>query len=395
MSEPPWDVIVLGAGAAGLICAREAAQRGRRVLLLEHGQRPGRKLRASGGGRCNFTNRRVGFENYISQNPRFVISALSRFGPEDFLALLERARIPWEEREQGQLFGQRSAADLLQLLVTRALQAGAQLRTRCTVLGVDRNPAGFEVATQRGPLQAAAVVVACGGLAAPQLGASALGHELARGFGLRVVPPRPALVPLTWSRQDRERFGPLAGIAQPVEAWCEGSPSFREALLFTHRGLSGPAVLQVSSYWRPGEALLLDLSPEIDLARTLFHAKRQRPRLTLRSALCQRLPRRLVLALEFDLPARGPLGQLSDAQLRRTASALHVWRVQPAGTEDYGAAEVTAGGVDTQEISQRTMECRAIPGLFFVGEVLDVTGWLGGYNLQWAWSSGWCAGRSC
>ena len=386
---------MLGAGASGLVCAWQAAERGRRVVLLERLGRPGRRLLATGGGRCNFTNRSVDFSNYLSENPRFAISALSRFTPRRVLEWLGEAEIAYEERELGQLFCRCSAAELLALLEERNRRAGVDLQLGCQVQSIERrSEGGFEVHSHKGSWQAERLVLATGGLSAPRLGGNPLGLEMARGLGLPVVPPRPALVPLTWSAADRDHYGDLTGISTEVSAQTGFSPPFRANLLFTHRGLSGPAILQVSSYWRAGQAVQLDWLPGLDLGAELAHAKLTRPKTTLRRLLCRHLPRRLVLALEAQGLPTGSLGQQADSALQQAAQRLSSWELRPAGTEGYKSAEVTAGGVDTRALSSRTMEALTFPGLYVTGELVDMTGWLGGYNLHWAWASGWCAGQA-
>jgi len=393
VKQEAFDVAILGAGAAGLMAAWQAAGRGRKVVVLDHNDRPGRKILISGGGRCNFTNREVGFENFVSHNPRFAISALSRFTPHDFIALLQQAHIPFHERELGQLFCDRSAADIADLLADHARQAGAEFRFKVEVKGVDREGEGFSAATNHGPLHAKAVVVATGGLSVPKVGAGDVGLRIARHFGLKVVPPRPALVPLTWGARDLKHFGVLAGIALPVATHSGASPVFSSNLLFTHKGISGPAILQVSSYWQPGQGVTVDWLPGVDLFETLKTAKKGRPKAQLRTVLGQWLPKRLIQALGDKGLPDGLMGQQTDAELEETALRLKGWVLHPEGSEGYRVAEATAGGVDTGELSSKTMEARQVPGLYFVGEVIDITGWLGGYNLQWAWSSGWVAGQ--
>ena len=391
MSAP--DVLILGAGASGLACAIVAARRGRRVLLLDRQPRPGHKLSLTGGGRCNVTNREVTAAHYHGANPHFPKSALARFGTAEVLRCLEKAQLPFEERDHGRLFLRGPAADLLDLLLREARAAGVEFALGSTIQGVVRGEgAAFTVATARGPVAAPHLVVATGGPAWPSSGATGLGHDIARSFGLAVVPPRPALVPLVWSAEDRGRFSALAGNHLEVTASTTGSPAFTDRLLFTHRGLSGPAVLQVSTWWAPGQEVALDLLPGRDPLPDLHAVRAERPRLALRTALGWRLPRRLIEALPLPLPLDRPLDTLSDHALAAAVAALRAWRIQPAGTEGFGAAEVTAGGVDTAELSSKTLEARRVPGLFFTGEVVDVTGWLGGYNLHWAWASGVAVG---
>jgi predicted Rossmann fold flavoprotein len=389
-------VLVLGGGAAGMIAAREAAHRGREVLVVDQGTLPGRKLAITGGVWCNVSNMEIAAERYLGVNHHFVRSALARFGVWDTISLLGELDIGTEERERGELFCDQRATLLAERLWRRAEAEGATLLRSCRVEGLSMRPGGgFVLSSSRGPIEADAVVVATGGASYPRTGATTVGMDIARGFGIPVLPPRPGLVPLLWRDDDRERFGPLTGNALEVVASCAGSPLFRANMLLTHRGLSGPAILQVSSYWKPGEPVQVDLLPGLDILTTLREARRDRASGTLRNLLAGWLPKRLVAALqERELP-RLRLGELSNHQIEAIHQALHSWAVVPGGKAGWDSAEVTLGGVDTRAISSRTMEANAVPGLFFAGEVLDITGWLGGYNLQWAWSSGWVAGRSC
>jgi predicted Rossmann fold flavoprotein len=395
---PDPDVIVLGGGAAGLMAAATAGARGRRVLVLERNPRVGLKILVSGGGRANFTNRSVGAANYVSDNADFARSALARFTPEAFLALIEAHAVPFHERKHGQLFCNDSAKSLLRLLLAECEAAGVTVRAGAEVAGVERlqpprEGARFAVRVGGEALACESLVVATGGLSWPRLGVSDFGHRLARQLGLRVVALRPGLVPLLWSRPDAARFAPLAGIAVPAHVRCGGA-EFEEALLFTHAGLSGPVVLQASNYWRLGEALEVDLAPGVELRDELAARRAAGAAATLRAALAERLPRRLVDALLPDTPER-PLAQLGDRELDAAAAAVQHWRIRPATDAGWDKAEVTLGGVDTRELSSRTLEARAVPGLYFIGEVVDVTGWLGGFNFQWAWASGHAAGEAC
>jgi predicted Rossmann fold flavoprotein len=390
------DVLVLGAGAAGLMCAATAAARGRRVLVLERNARLGLKILVSGGGRANFTNRSVSARNYVSDNADFARSALARFTPDDFLALIHAHGVPYHERKHGQLFCDDSARSLLRLLLAECEAAGAAVRAGVEVSGVervDRDGARFVVRAGAQTLEAGSLVVATGGLSWPRLGVSDFGHRLARQLGLRVVPLRPGLVPLLWSRPDARRFGELAGIAVPARVRCGGA-EFEEALLFTHGGLSGPAILQASNYWRLGGELLVDLLPGADLAADLAARRAAGERQALRTVLAECLPRRLLDAL-LEADVDRPLAQCADRDFAAVAAALQRWRVQPASDAGWDKAEVTLGGVDTRDLSSRTLEAREVPGVYFIGEVVDVTGWLGGFNFQWAWASGRAAGEAC
>ncbi|WP_236019886.1 BaiN/RdsA family NAD(P)/FAD-dependent oxidoreductase [Sabulicella rubraurantiaca] len=388
MKPETFDVVVLGAGAAGLYCAATAGQRGRRVLVLDHAPEPGKKILISGGGRCNFTNLHgADPARYLSGNPRFARSALARHTPQDFLALVERHRIPWHEKTLGQLFCDRSARDILGLLLDECAAGGVNLRCGVRITALERAER-FRVETDRGSFEAPSLVLATGGPSIPKMGATGFAAEAARRFGLRVTPLRPALVPLRFEGASLDLMQPLSGVSLPVRAACDGA-RFEEALLFTHRGLSGPAILQVSSYWREGMPLALDLLPGLDARDWLLSAKRSQGRSETRTLLGTRLPARLAAALAEGM---GRLADLPDRSLAALAARLSDWQLVPSGTEGYAKAEVTLGGVDTAELSQKDMQARAVPGLFVVGEAVDVTGWLGGYNFQWAWSSGRVAG---
>jgi predicted Rossmann fold flavoprotein len=370
VTQPPYDVLIIGGGAAGLMCAAEATKRGRRVAVIEHNQEVGRKILISGGGRCNFTNLDCGPENYLSSNPHFHKSALARYTPADFIGLVEKHRIPYHHKTLGQLFCDRSARDITSMLLAEC--GAADILTGCRITQVGRTT-GFVLETNRGALEAPALVVACGGLSIPKMGATPFGYEIARQFGINVAPARPALVPLTWNSSDAQDWIDLSGVATEVKAQSDGQ-QFREKMLFTHRGLSGPAILQISSYWQPGSAITIDLLPDA----TIEDIEAARGNRTLKNTLADFLPKRLA---ERWLEVRS----LED---------LHDWRVHPGGTEGYAKAEVTAGGVHPDELSSKTMETRKVSGLYFIGEVVDVTGHLGGYNFQWAWSSGWAAGQA-
>ncbi len=387
----PFDVVVVGAGAAGLMCAAIAGQRGRRVLLLDHAEEAGRKILISGGGRCNFTNTGTAPERFFSANPHFARSALSRYTADDFIALVARHGIPTHEKTLGQLFCDGSARAIVAMLLAECAAAGVELRLGHRVTELSRADA-FRVDTDRACFTAGSLVLATGGLSIPKLGATGFAHDAARRFGLPVTGLRPALVPLLADNADLAVMRPLSGVALPVAARC-GRALFHEAMLFTHRGVSGPAILQVSSAWREGEPVVLDLLPGLDAVTVLRDAKAARPKATLRTVLAGMLPQRLADALAPRWPG-GPVANIPDRVLAQVADALTAWPVLPAGTEGYAKAEVTLGGVNTAALSSRTMEARAVPGLFVIGEAVDVTGWLGGYNFQWAWSSGWCAGMA-
>ncbi len=376
------------------MCAIEAAKRGRRVLVIDHAKAAGEKIRISGGGRCNFTNLSVGPENFISENPRFCLSALRRYTPAHFIALLDRHGVAWHEKTLGQLFCDGSARDVVDLLLGEMRRHGVTLRLATTVDAVETADAGHAVTIGGQTLRCAALVVATGGKSIPKMGATGFGYDLASRFGLRVTPTRPALVPLTIEAAALARLAPLAGVAVETSRIACGKTRFDEALLFTHRGLSGPAVLQISSYWREGEEITVSMAPGVDLYAALRAARAAQGRQSPVNALGEHLPRRLAQKIAEDQGATGLMSDLSDQALRRIDAAVNAWRFKPVGSEGYRTAEVTLGGVDTHELDQRTMEARRAPGLYFIGEVVDVTGWLGGYNFQWAWSSGWAAGQA-
>jgi predicted Rossmann fold flavoprotein len=370
----------------------EAARRGRRVLVVDHAARAGEKIRISGGGRCNFTNLGIAADRFLSKNPRFALSALKRYTQWDFIARMDAAGIAWHEKTLGQLFCDGSAKEVVALLTGDLAAAGGELWLSCALGAVRREGAGFDVETARGPVRAASVIVATGGKSIPKMGATGFGYQLAESFGLPLVETRPALVPLTFAEQELSWMTPLAGVALPARVGC-GRVAFDEAVLFTHRGLSGPAILQISSYWREGQAIGLDLCPGVDVAAALRGAKQENGRALLRSHLARLVPEKLARHIEADLGLEAPLGTLSNAVLERVARQMRDWPLRPVGSEGYRTAEVTLGGVDTDALDARTMEAKGVPGLYFVGEVVDVTGWLGGYNFQWAWSSGWAAGQ--
>ncbi|MCS4235965.1 NAD(P)/FAD-dependent oxidoreductase [Stenotrophomonas sp. BIGb0135] len=392
MSVIRCDVLVIGAGAAGLMCALTAGQRGRMVLVIDHANKVGKKILMSGGGRCNFTNTGTTPANFLSANPHFCKSALARYTPWHFIEMVERHGIAYHEKELGQLFCDISSKQIVRMLMDECQAAGVQVRTDCAVTDVQRGADGFHVTTAQGQFHAASLVVATGGLSIPSLGATGFGYDLARQFGHEVLPTRAGLVPLTLSGTHQERFNDLSGVALPVTARCN-DVAFSNSMLITHRGISGPAILQISSFWQPGDALHLDLLPGQDAEAWLQAMKRDRGAAELRTVLSEVLPRRLALRLcEHWLPDR-PVKQIDAPQLRQAAALLQAFPLVASGTEGYRTAEVTLGGVDTRKVSSSTFESQLVPGLHFVGEVLDVTGWLGGYNFQWAWASGHAAGQ--
>lgn len=391
-----YDVAVIGAGAAGMMCASVAGQRGKSVVLIDHATSLAEKIRISGGGRCNFTNIDAGPQNFLSQNPHFCKSALSRYTPQHFLDLMKRHRIAYHEKHKGQLFCDNSAEDIIGMLKTECNSGKVSWQMPCSVTAISKTDQAFTLETSTGVLSAASVVIATGGLSIPKIGATDFAYRIARQFGLKLVETRPALVPLTFDAAQWQPFAALSGIALPVEIVTgekKAQGRFREDLLFTHRGLSGPAVLQISSYWQPGTPLTIDLLPELDVARTLIEGKSSLKK-NLANILSQWLPVRLVdawLALNgFKADAR--IADMTDKQLHALGASLNRWTIIPNGSEGYRKAEVTLGGVDTRELSQQTMMASRVPGLHFIGESVDVTGWLGGYNFQWAWASGTAAG---
>jgi predicted Rossmann fold flavoprotein len=386
-----YDAMILGGGAAGLMCAAVAGQRGRRVLVVEHADRVGKKILISGGGRCNFTNLQTAPDRYISANAHFAKSALSRYTAQDFLALIERYRIAWHEKTLGQLFCDGSARQIVDLLLAECAAGAVEVRTGQPVRAVDHADGRFRVTLGSDEVSAPALVIATGGPSIPKLGATGFAYELAKRFGLKLVEPRPALVPLTLGGEE-VLFRELSGVSADVVARA-GKARFREAALLTHRGLSGPAILQISSYWRPGESVEIDFLPDRDRG-WLGAAKRAQPRASLRSLLASHLPDRLAITLTERIGLTRELANLPDAQLNEAEQRLRAWRFHPNGSEGYAKAEVTVGGISTAELSSRTMEARRVPGLYAIGEAVDVTGWLGGYNFQWAWASGWAAGQA-
>ncbi len=386
------DVVILGAGAAGLMCARVAGQRGRSVLLLEQSRLPAEKIRISGGGRCNFTNLHASPAKFLSNNPRFCTSALSSFTQRDFIALVEKYGIAWHEKTRGQLFCDGSSVQIVDMLVEECRKAGAELRPGVRVSAVSKSEDGFVVVSDQGEFRARSLVVATGGPSIPKMGSSGFGYKVAEQFGLKIVPPRAALVPLTFDAALLKQFGDLAGVSVEAIVSC-GKTSFDEALLFTHRGLSGPAILQISSYWREGQDIVVDMAPGIDLLAELRKMRSAHPKQEPATALAGFVPKRLARAIADTIGGPERIADFSDAWLAKVTAAVKQWRIRPNGTEGYRTAEVTLGGVDTSELSSKTFEARTVPGLYFIGEVVDVTGWLGGFNFQWAWSSGYAAGR--
>ena len=386
------DVLVIGAGAAGLMCAIAAGQRGRRVLVVDHANKVGKKILMSGGGRCNFTNLGTSPANYLSANPHFAKSALARYTPWDFIALVEKHRIAYHEKELGQLFCDDSSKQIVRMLLDECAAAGVQVEANCGVQRVRRTEQGFQVATARGEVHAQSLVVATGGLSIPSMGASGFGYELARQFGHAVLPTRAGLVPLTLSGKHQQHYQDLAGVALPAVETRVGRQSFRAGLLFTHRGISGPAILQISSYWQPGDDLRIDLLPDRDAGQWLVEQRGARPLAELKTVLGEALPKRLAQRLCEHWFDNRPMRQYREAELAQLGAQLHDWPVTASGTEGYRTAEVTLGGVDTDGLSSSTMQSKLVPGLYFIGEVVDVTGWLGGYNFQWAWASAQAAG---
>lgn len=390
-----FDVIVIGAGAAGLFCAAQAGAIGRRVLLIDNGKKAGRKILMSGGGRCNFTNLYTEPAAYLSHNPHFCKSALARYTQWDFIDLINRHGIAWHEKTLGQLFCDDSAQQVVDMLLKECEAASVTLRLRSEVLAVARDDSGYTLQLNGAEVQAEKLVIASGGLSMPGLGASPFGYKIAEQFGLKVFPTRAGLVPFTLHKPLLEQLQTLSGVSVPSVLTAEDGTVFKEALLFTHRGLSGPAMLQLSSYWLPGEFVSVDLSPAQNIDAFINEERQQHPNQSLKNTLAKLLPKRLVECLQ--LLGRVPectLKQLNSRQQAELASALHQWKIQPNGTEGYRTAEVTLGGVDTSQLSSKTMEARDVPGLYFIGEVVDVTGWLGGYNFQWAWSSAWACAQA-
>lgn len=386
------DVLIIGAGAAGLMCAMVAGARGRSVLVVDHANKVGKKILMSGGGRCNFTNTGAGPANYLSANPHFAKSALARYTPTDFIALVEKHGIAYHEKELGQLFCDDSSKQIVRMLLDECAAAGVTVEANCGVQRVRQTAEGFSLHTAQGELHAQSLVVACGGLSIPTMGATGFGYELARQFGHAVLPTRAGLVPLTLSGKHQEYYQDLAGVALPLAETRVGKASFRAGLLFTHRGLSGPSVLQISSYWQPGDDLRVDLVPEQPVGAWLVAQRGAHPAAELKTILSDVLPKRLAQRLCEQWFENRPMRQYREAELGQIGAQLNAWPITASGTEGYRTAEVTLGGVDTDGLSSSTMQSKLVPGLYFIGEVVDVTGWLGGYNFQWAWASGQAAG---
>ena len=391
-----FDVVIVGAGAAGLMCAAEAGKRGRSVLLLDHGKKPGRKILIAGGGRCNFTNYDVTANNFLCQNPHFVKSALSQYTQWDFISMVSNHAIEFEERDHGQLFcaGEHNSKDIVKMLLAECDMPTVTQRYQQDVTEIIQTQQGFTLRTNQGDIECQSLVVATGGLSMPKLGATPFGYKVAEQFGLNVVPTSAALVPFTLHKEDKEAFAELSGVAVPSELTALDGTVFKEAMLFTHRGLSGPSVLQISSFWKPGQPVSANLVPDVDIESLLEQSRDKHPNQSLKNTLAKVLPKRLIeVLIERNELTDKPLRQLNHKEPQEIAHYLQHWRVTPNGTEGYRTAEVTLGGVDTEHISSKTMQCKEIAGLYFIGEVVDVTGWLGGYNFQWCWSSGFVAGQ--
>ena len=383
------DVIIIGAGAAGLMCAIEAGKRGRSVLVLDHNKKIGEKIRISGGGRCNFTNRNVNSSNFISQNPHFCKSALARYTSTDFISLIEKYGIQYHEREHGQLFCDGSAEQIIQMLMEECRKANVEIQTGVSITKIEKQNS-FHLVTDTSRLVTSSLVIATGGLSIPKMGASNFGLKIADQFGINNITPRPGLVPFTFHSMDFEGFKDLSGISIDAEVRCN-KISFREKMLLTHRGLSGPSILQISSCWNPGDLIVVNLLPGIDFLSVLNENHQSKKQLA--TILEQFLPARFVKVWLVQYGGSKPLNQYSSSELKELSRHLSDWQILPSGTEGFAKAEVTVGGIDTDELSSKTMEAKKEPGLYFIGEVVDVTGWLGGYNFQWAWSSGWAAGQ--
>lgn len=386
------DVVIIGAGAAGMMCAIEAGRRGRRVLVIDHARAPGEKIRISGGGRCNFTNIHAGPKNFLSANPHFCKSALARYTPRDFLDMVERHRIAWHEKTLGQLFCDNSAKDIIAMLLAEMKAAGAELRLSTSMNTVAHDGNGFRIVTDSGIVEAASLVIATGGKSIPKMGATGLAYHIAEQFGLPIVETRAGLVPLMLDPATLAAHEGLPGVSTDVVV-RHGKTEFREAALFTHRGLSGPAILQISSYWREGEEISLSIRPDVDFAAVIAAARRQNGRQAMQTVLAEHMPKKLAQLLVTELGIDGPLAEQPGRRIEALVQRLRDWRLRPPGSEGYRTAEVTLGGVDTAGLDSRSMAAKTVPGLYFIGEAVDVTGWLGGYNFQWAWASGHAAGQ--
>ena len=392
MKTSETDVLIIGASASGLMCAIEASKRGRKVLVLDHTNKAGKKILMSGGGRCNFTNYNIDAENFISHNPHFCKSAISRYTQWDFIGLVSDYKIPFHERKHGQLFCDDSAKDILTMLLSECASVGVDIKLKCDIQEVKKADNGFTVNTSQGVYDTQSLVIATGGLSIPKMGATAFGYNVAKQFGHHIWPTTAGLVPFTLHDSDKESLAELSGIAVDAIVSNERT-SFRENILLTHRGLSGPAILQVSSYWKAGEAVSINLLPDLDLEQLLKDKQTEHANTHLKTVLAEFLPKRLLTTLLDETLLNQPLQSISHQRFKDVAKKLHEWTVKPNSTEGYRTAEVTLGGVDCDELSSQTMESKKVEGLYFIGEVVDVTGWLGGYNFQWAWSSGWCAGQ--
>lgn len=387
------DVIIIGAGAAGLMCAIEAGKRGKKTIILDHSAKIAEKIRISGGGRCNFTNLHCAPDKYVSNNKRFCTSALTRYTQHDFMAMVDRHGIAWHEKTLGQLFCDHSAEDIIQMLLKECADVGVTISLTTNIEKIVKEDI-FVISTDKGVYNGKSLVVACGGLSVPKIGASPLGYKIAEQFGLNVIAPRAGLVPLTFDPALLSYTKELSGLSvDPSTVGSEDGTSFREGMLFTHRGLSGPSILQISSYWQQGEEIIVNLSPDLDVLNWLKEQRTSQAKAMAHTVLGEILPKRLAQTIVDELKIEGRMGDLSDKILKPLSERITAWRVKPSGSEGYRTAEVTLGGVDTQELSSKTLESRKVTGLYFIGEVVDVTGHLGGYNFQWAWSSGWCAGQ--
>ena len=394
MSSKPikTDVIIIGASASGLMCAIEAGKRGRQVTVLDHANKAGKKILMSGGGRCNFTNMDIDSSNFISHNPHFCKSALNRYTQWDFIAMVNDHKISYHERDLGKLFCDESAKDILDMLLSEAKKVNVNIRLSCNISSVSKTDDIYSVNSSSGTFQAESFVVACGGLSIPKMCASPLGYKLAEQFGLKLWPTSAGLVPFTLQPHDKEKLENLSGISVESDVSNERI-NFKENILFTHRGLSGPAILQISSYWNPGEDININLLPDLDVIEVLTLRREKQPQIKLKTALLELLPKRLLPVLLTEVIIDQPLQNLSKDKIIEIAKIIQQWKIRPNATEGYRTAEVTLGGVDCDELSSKTMESKKSAGLYFIGEIVDVTGWLGGYNFQWAWSSGWCAGQ--